>query len=132
MARTVRSLLIAAAGAALLLLTEPASQGTMTMNPNRNMNRNFNSNKTTHPSLIAFGKMYGVDGPFVGDTNPIRGVVGDELPWEVASARGRLDTNGHLRMRVRGLVFTNDPEVPPDKQGINDEENFRALVSCLS
>jgi len=76
--------------------------------------------------------MYGVDGPFVGDANPIRGVVGDELPWEVASARGRLDTDGHLRIHVRGLVFTHDPEVPPDKQGINDEEDFRALVSCLS
>ncbi|HXZ85637.1 MAG TPA: hypothetical protein VEI82_09125, partial [Myxococcota bacterium] len=39
--------------------------------------------------LLAFGSMYGVDGPFVGDANPIRDVIGDETPWTVAkSARG--------------------------------------------
>lgn len=34
--------------------------------------------------------------------------------------------------RCRGLVFTHDPEVPPDLQGTNDETDFRALVSCLN
>jgi len=32
---------------------------------------------------------------------------------------------------VRGLVFTHDMEVPPEKQGTNDEDQFRAVVSCL-
>jgi hypothetical protein len=32
---------------------------------------------------------------------------------------------------VRGIVFTHDDEVPREIRGINDEESFRALVSCL-
>ncbi len=83
--------------------------------------------------IVAFETMYGVDEAFVGEANPIRGVVGDELPWTIAHGiRGRLTTNGHLKIRVRGLVFTNDDVVPPEKRGINDETEFRALVSCLS
>jgi hypothetical protein len=39
--------------------------------------------------MIGFQTMYGVDGPFVGSANSIRGIVGDELPWEVEKfARG--------------------------------------------
>jgi hypothetical protein len=84
------------------------------------------------PTLLSFGTMYGVDGPFVGETNAIRGVVGDELPWEIGVGKGALKTNGHLKIKVRGLVFKNDPSVPPEKIGINDEDEFRALVSCLT
>lgn len=84
-------------------------------------------------TLLAFNTMYGVDGPFVGETNPIRGVPGDELPWEIArSVHGRLESDGHLQLNVRGLVFTNDDVVPPELRGKNDETEFRALVSCLS
>jgi hypothetical protein len=93
------------------------------------------SGKTDAPlgRLLAFDRMYGVDGPFVGEAHPIRGVVGDELPWTITGfARGRLDTNGHLRIQVKGLVFTDDPVVPPELQGKNDEESFRALVSCTT
>lgn len=83
--------------------------------------------------LVAFGTMYGVDGPFVGDANAIRGVPGDELPWEIdGSIRGRLDTDGHLTIRVRGLVFKEGDPVPPEIQGTNDEAEFRGLVSCLT
>lgn len=83
--------------------------------------------------LIEFGTMYGVDGPFVGEANPIRGVPGDELPWTIVKrAHGRLDSDGHLVVVVRGLVFTDDPEVPPELQGKNDETDFRGLVSCLT
>jgi hypothetical protein len=82
--------------------------------------------------LVSFDGMYGVDGPFVGDANPIRGVVGDELPWVIRSGRGALGRDGHLRIRVRGLVFADDASVPPELRGINDEATFRALVSCLS
>lgn len=83
-------------------------------------------------TLLAFDAMYGVDGPFVGEAFPIRGIPGDELPWTIASAKGRLDTDGHLTLTVRGLVFTDDDEVPPELRGINDEESFRAVVSCLT
>jgi hypothetical protein len=82
--------------------------------------------------LQTFDVMYGVDGPFVGDGFPMRGIPGDELPWTVRDARGRLDTDGHLTIKVRGLVFTNDPEVPVELQGKNDEAQFRGAVSCLT
>jgi hypothetical protein len=85
------------------------------------------------PRILAFDTMYGVDGPFVGDANPIRGIIGDEAPWVVArSVHGSLDVLGHLRIRVRGLVFKNDPRVDPTLIGKNDEPTFRATVSCLT
>jgi hypothetical protein len=82
--------------------------------------------------LMTFGTMYGVDGPFLGDANAIRGVEGDDLPWVVRSARGSLDSTGHLRIQVRGLVFADDPLVPPELVGTNDDDEFRGLVSCLT
>ena len=82
--------------------------------------------------MLSFETMYGVDGPFIGKKNAIRGVVGDELPWQVASAVGSLTTDGHLHIDMTGLVFTNDPEVPPELRGIHDEEEFRGLVSCIT
>jgi hypothetical protein len=84
-------------------------------------------------TILSFTTMYGVDGPFVGADNAIRGIPGDELPWRIAgTVKGRLATNGNLSITVRGLVFTDDPEVPPELRGTNDESEFRALVSCLS
>ncbi len=80
--------------------------------------------------ILSFGTMYGVDGPFI-DSTFIRGVRGDELPWIVGSARGSLTTDGHLRLGVRGIVFANDASVPANLRGINDESQFRGLVSCL-
>src|SRR6266540_2800709 len=85
------------------------------------------------PRILAFDHMYGVDGPFVGDANSIRGIPGDELPWVVARfIRGGLDTEGRLKIEVRGLVFADDPSVPPELVGRNDESEFRAVVSCLT
>ena len=81
--------------------------------------------------ILSFTTMVGVDGGFVKH-NRIRGVLGDELPWEVESARGSLTTDGHLLISVTGLVFSDDPSVPANLRGINDEPEFRALVSCLT
>ena len=83
-------------------------------------------------TVLSFHAMYGVDGAFVG-ANPIRGIIGDELPWAVEkSTHGELRANGRLKLHVHGLVFADDPSVPPDLVGTNDEENFRAVVSCLT
>jgi hypothetical protein len=83
--------------------------------------------------LMVFRTMYGVDGPFVGDANPLDGIPGDELPWVVEGrVHGHLDSSGFLFLQIRGLVFKDDPSVPPDKRGKNDETEFRAAVSCLS
>ena len=85
---------------------------------------------TTDAKIVSFETMYGVDEGFVKH-NPIRGVRGDELPWEVGSAVGSLTVSGHLTVSVRGIVFADSPEVPPELRGTNDETEFRALVSCL-
>ena len=83
--------------------------------------------------ILSFHTMYGVDGPFVGDANPVRDVIGDELPWTVQGfVIGDFDSHGHLTILVRGLVFADDPSVPPELVGTNDEPEFRGLVSCLT
>src|SRR5262245_41445795 len=82
--------------------------------------------------LLSFKKMFGVDGAFVGDAHPVGGIAGDELPWEIAVADGRLDTAGNLVLFVRGLVFKDDPSVPEELRGINDETEFRAAVGCMA
>jgi hypothetical protein len=83
-------------------------------------------------TVLHFSTMYAVDGPFVGDVNPIRGLEGDGLPWAIRSVEGSLFSDGFVTVSIRGLVFTRDPEVPPELRGINDEEHFRAVVSCLT
>lgn len=84
-------------------------------------------------SVLSFHAMYGVDGVFIGDANPLRGIPGDELPWDIGHAtNGRLDSNGRLRIHVDNLVFADDPSVPPELRGTNDETDFRAVVSCLT
>jgi len=91
------------------------------------------AHNTSSDVVLSFGTMYGVDGPFVGEDNKIRDVAGDELPWELASAKGSLSSDGHLSIQIRGLVFKkDDPDVPEALQGINDEAQFRALVSCVT
>ena len=83
--------------------------------------------------ILSFQTMYGVEGPFLGETNSIRDVVGDDLPWEIAGfIRGDLTTSGRLHILVRGLVFADDPLVPPELVGTNDEAEFRGLVSCIT
>jgi hypothetical protein len=82
--------------------------------------------------ILRFGTSYGVDGPFVGPSNAIRGIPGDDLPWEVQRIEGILLSDGRLTIAVRGLVFKDDPSVPPRLRGINDEDQFRAVVSCLT
>jgi hypothetical protein len=91
------------------------------------------SDGTSSDVILAFGTMYGVDGPFVGDLHAIRDVPGDELPWVInGSIKGRLETDGRLRIHVRGLVFKEEFPVPIELQGTNDETEFRGLVSCLT
>ena len=83
-------------------------------------------------TLLFFDAMFGVDGAFVGDEHPVDGIPGDELPWEIDAVVGRLDTAGNLFLLIKGLVFKDDPSVPEDLRGINDEEEFRAAVACLT
>jgi hypothetical protein len=85
------------------------------------------------PHILTFDTMYGVEGQLLGATNAIRGISGDESPWEIKHfIRGHLDTDGTLVIQVKGLVFGNDPSVPPNLVGKNDETTYRGAVSCLT
>src|SRR5262245_38943289 len=74
-------------------------------------------------TILSFKTMYGVNGPFLGTTNPVRGVNGDADIWLLKSAKGSLNSTGKLSIDVKGLVLPT---------GMNDSPEFRALVSCLA
>ena len=82
--------------------------------------------------VLEFDTMFGVSGPFVGSANPIRGVNGGGLPWQIAKGKGELASNGSLEVKVRGLVLLDGPPVPPALRGTNPVSSFRAIVSCLT
>ena len=77
-----------------------------------------------HDDLLETDTMVGVDGPFVGNANPIRGVNGGGLPWVLDEAKVELDRDGKLEVEVKGLIIPN--------LGINPAPFFAAIVSCLS
>lgn len=87
-----------------------------------------NNSKISPQEILQFKTMNAVQGAFLtpeGLTDPnIRGIVGDYQAWKInKSIKGRLFADGRLIIQVRGLVF---PDAP------NDEDHFRALVSCLT
>ena len=82
--------------------------------------------------ILEFKTMVAVDGPFVGSANPIRGINGGGLPWQIDSAVGELSTSGKLEVTVRGLVLLDGPPVPDALRGTNPVANFRAILSCTT
>jgi hypothetical protein len=74
--------------------------------------------------LLEADTMVGVNGPFVGNANPIRGVNGGGLPWVLDEADVELDRDGKLDVEVEGLII-------PD-MGNNPAPFFKVIVSCLS
>jgi hypothetical protein len=82
--------------------------------------------------VLTFNTMAAVVGPFVGATNPIRGVNGGGLPWQIQMAHGVLGSDGRLLVQVQGLVLLDGPPVPENLRGTNPVPSFRAIVSCLT
>ena len=74
--------------------------------------------------ILQFQTMVGVAGPFVGSTNPIRGINGGGLPWQIDNASGKLSSSGKLEVTVRGLVLLDGPPVPEALRGTNPAANF--------
>lgn len=76
---------------------------------------------------LEIDRMLGVDGPFLGNANPIRGVPGGGLPWVLDEAKVELESDGQLEIEVEGLII-------PASSGFgnNPAPFFRAIVSCLS
>jgi hypothetical protein len=79
--------------------------------------------------FLKFSRMTPVSGPYVGPANPVRGVRGGGLPWVLTTGTGSLNCDGHLLVRVRGLVLAHQPSVPPALRGTNPFPAFRAIVS---
>jgi hypothetical protein len=80
--------------------------------------------------VLEFATMAPVTGPFVGSANPIRGINGGGLPWQLDGARGELSSSGHLEVTVEGLVLLNGDPVPVQLRGTNPAANFVGIVSC--
>lgn len=75
-------------------------------------------------TVLKFDTMVGVDGPFRGATNAIRGIPGAGAPWRLDSVDGKLGSDGELKIEVGGLVLVS--------RGENTSPAFRAVVSCLT
>jgi hypothetical protein len=71
-----------------------------------------------------------VSEPYTGAANPIRGVPGGGLPWEIDSAKVDLRADGRLQIEVEGLVLARRAPVPHERQGTNPLPQFKAIVSC--
>jgi hypothetical protein len=82
--------------------------------------------------ILDFDAMAGVTGPFTGSANPIRGVPGGGLPWEIDRGKGTLRADGRLRVEVEGLVLARRDPVPANLQGTNPIPMFKAIMSCLT
>ena len=80
-------------------------------------------------NILKAHTMVGVPQAFTGATNAalIRGVPGGGLPWTVGRSKVILSVNGHLRIKVNGLVLASG-----DLTGTNPIPTFRAIVSCLT
>jgi hypothetical protein len=82
--------------------------------------------------IMKFDTLTPVAGPYASAANTIRGIAGGDLPWVVQAGSGSLSRDGHLLVRIRGLVLASDPSVPVSLRGTNPFPAFRAVVSCLS
>lgn len=81
-------------------------------------------------AIVKFNVMTPVTGPYVGTSNPVRGVPGGGLPWIITSGDGSLTRDGHVLVHVRGLVLADQAPVPVSLQGTNPIHDFKAIVSC--
>lgn len=83
--------------------------------------------------ILHFKTMFGVDNPFLStspdldgplpDDPVLRGILGDYSSWKInKSVEGKLFSDGKLIINIKGLIFGDGSD--------NDEDHFRALVSC--
>jgi hypothetical protein len=79
--------------------------------------------------VLDFKTLAGVTAPYTG-ANPIRGLTGGGLPWEIADASGSVRADGRVKVEVEGLVLARRAPVPAQLQGTNPIPSFSAVVSC--
>ncbi len=90
--------------------------------------RSLASDGKAEATVLKFNTMAGVQKPYTGNTNPIRGINGGGFSWVLSKAEGKLMANGELEVQVRGLVLGND--APDAVRGTNPVPLFKAVVSC--
>ena len=80
-------------------------------------------------NILRARTMVGVPQAFTGSTNAaaIRGISGGGIPWTVGRSKVVLSVNGHLRIKVNGLVLASGALA-----GTNPVGTLRAIVSCLT
>lgn len=81
--------------------------------------------------IMKFDTLVPVAGPQPGSANAVRGIASGALPWTLEAGSGSLSSDGHLIVRIRGLVLAAHPAVPESLQGTNPFLAFRVVVSCL-
>jgi hypothetical protein len=81
--------------------------------------------------IMKFDTLTPVNGSREESANTVRGLTGGGLPWAIESGLGSLSCDGHLVVRIRGLVLAAHPEVPVSLRGTNPFPAFRIVVSCL-
>ena len=82
--------------------------------------------------IMTFDTLTPVAYPSASSANAVRGIAGAGLPWVLRAGSGSLSRDGHLLVRIRGLVLASHPSVPVSLRGTNPFPSFRAVVSCLS
>jgi hypothetical protein len=82
--------------------------------------------------IMKFDTLTPVAGPYASSANAVRGIAGAGLPWLLGGGSGSLSLDGHLLVRIRGLVLASHPSVPISLRGTNPFPAFRVVVSCLS
>jgi hypothetical protein len=82
--------------------------------------------------IMKFDTLTPVAGPDASSANTVRGIAGGGLPWTLKIGSGSLSRDGHLLVRIRGLVLASHPSVPVSMRGTNPFPAFRVVVSCLS
>lgn len=74
--------------------------------------------------VLEFDVMTPVVAPFTGAAQPIHGVNGGGVPWQIDRGRGDLSSDGRLKIKVEGLVLVSS--------GQNPVQMFRGVVNCLT
>jgi hypothetical protein len=82
------------------------------------------ASSTSGETVLEFNTMFGVNDPFRGAANAIRGIPGAGAPWRIDDVNGELKSDGRLEIDVEGLVLVST--------GVNPSAFFRGAVSCLT